>query len=102
MARWLQIGAIEPFDGDDFADYSKQLETNNIFQDESHMTLLNKQLTKRKLGSNNLSSLLSVRKRKSLKDVCLHDRHFEKTYEQVTDILRTSYKPSLNVSACSG
>ncbi|KAK3745991.1 hypothetical protein QZH41_005780 [Actinostola sp. cb2023] len=87
---------IEPFDGEDFADYSERLNTyfiaNNIGQVAADANDATKLAADKKKVAVNIS-VIGKKAYSTIKDLCLPDLPADKTYEQLTEILNNFYKP---------
>ena len=93
-----QFGILEPFDGVDFTDYSERLNSyfvpNNIGQVAADGSATAKrEADKRKVAVT--ISLIGKQMYSTLKDLCLPNLPAEKTYDQLTEILKGYYKPEV-------
>ncbi|XP_048586216.1 uncharacterized protein K02A2.6-like [Nematostella vectensis] len=92
------IGALEPFDGGDFADYSERLNSffvaNNIGQLAAGATEA-EQLAADKKKVAVAISLIGKTTYSTLKDPCLPDLPADKTFHELTTILSGFYKPKV-------
>ena len=93
-----QLGTLEPFDGTDFADYSERLNSyfiaNNIGQvAEDAQEAERRAADKRKVAVT--ISVIGKKTYSTLKDLCLPDLPADKTYEELTEILKGFYKPKV-------
>ena len=98
MAQSFQVGVIEPFDGDDFTDYSERLESYFIANNIGQVAEDASDTTKRAANKKKVAATISVPGKKAystLKDLCLPDLPSEKTYEQIKEILSSYYKPKV-------
>ena len=93
-----QFGILEPFDGVDFTDYSESLNSyfvaNNIGQVAADASdAAKREADKRKVAVT--ISLIGKQTYSTLKDLCLPNLPAEKTYDQLTEILKGYYKPKV-------
>ena len=93
-----QLGTLEPFDGTDIADYSERLNSyfiaNNIGQvAEDAQEAERRAADKRKVAVT--ISVIGKKTYSTLKDLCLPDLPADKTYEELTEILKGFYKPKV-------
>ncbi|XP_068742412.1 uncharacterized protein [Montipora capricornis] len=93
-----QFGILEPFDGVDFTDYSERLTlyfvANNIGQVAADASdAAKREADKRKVAVT--ISLIGKQTYSTLKDLCLPNLPAEKTYDQLTEILKGYYKPKV-------
>ncbi|XP_068707834.1 uncharacterized protein [Montipora foliosa] len=93
-----QFGILEPFDGVDFTDYSERLNSyfvaNNIGQVAADASdAAKREADKRKVAVT--ISLIGKQTYSTLKDLCLPNLPAEKTYDQLTEILKGYYKPKV-------
>ena len=89
-----QFGILEPFDGVDFTDYSERLNSyfvaNNIGQVTADASDAS-DASKREADKRNVAvtiSLIGKQTYSTLKDLCLPHLPAEKTYDQLTEILK--------------
>ena len=93
-----QFGILEPFDGVDFTDCSEGLNSyfmaNNIGQVAADASdAAKREADKRKVAIT--ISLIGKQTYSTLKDLCLPNLPAEKTYDQLTEILKGYYKPKV-------
>ncbi|PFX28231.1 Transposon Tf2-6 polyprotein [Stylophora pistillata] len=91
----LQCGILEPFDGVDFTDYSERLNSyfvaNNLGQYADDATAAVKREADKKKVAVTIS-LIGKAAYSPLKDLCLPA---QKTYDELTEILKSYYKPKV-------
>ncbi|XP_067022224.1 uncharacterized protein [Acropora muricata] len=88
-----QFDILEPFDGVDFTDYSERLNSylNNIGQVTADASdTAKREADKRKVAVTIF--LIGKQTYSTLKDLCLPNLPAEKTYDQLTEILKGYYK----------
>ena len=92
------FGILEPFEGVDFADYSERLNSyfvaNNIGQVADDATAAVKREADKKKVAVTIS-LIGKTAYSTLKDLCLPDLPAQKTYDELTEILKGYYKPKV-------
>ena len=91
-----QFGILEPFDGVGFTDYTERLNSffvaNNIVAADAS-DAAKREADKRKVAVQ--ISLIGKQTYSTLKDLCLPYLPAEKTYDQLTEILKGYYKPKV-------
>ena len=93
-----QFGILEPFDGVDFTDYSKRLNSYFVANDIGQVTADASDTAKREVDKRKVAvtiSLIGKQTYSTLKDLCLPNLPAEKTYDQLTEILKGYYKPKV-------
>ena len=93
-----QIGAIEVFDGDDFADYSERLDSYLLVNNIGTVASDANDATKKAADQQKVAAAISVIGKsayKVLKDLCLPEKPTDKTYVQLKEILHCYYKPKV-------
>ena len=92
------LGILEPFDGSDFADYSERLNSyfiaNNIGQVAEDAGEADRRAADKKKVAVTIS-VIGKKTYSTLKDLCLPDLPADKTYEELTEILKGFYKPKV-------
>ena len=100
------LGILEPFDGSDFADYSERRNlyfiANNIGQVAEDAGEADRRAADKKKVAVTIS-VIGKKTYSTLKDLCLPDLPADKTYEELTEILKGFYKPKvLEVAEITG
>ena len=93
-----QVGTIEPFDGDDFSDYSERLDSYLFANNIGKVAADANEATKKEADRQKVATTISVIGKKAykvLKDLCLPDKPTDKSYQQIKDILTNFYKPKV-------
>ena len=93
-----QVGILEPFDGVDFTDYSERLNSNFVANNIGQVTADASYTAKRGAVKRKVAitiSLIGKQTYSTLKDFCLPNLPAEKTYDQLTEILKGYYKPKV-------
>ena len=91
-----QFGILEPFEGVDFTDYSERLNSYFVANNIGHVTADASDTAKREADNRKVAvtiSLIGKQTYSTLKDLCLPNLPTEKTYDQLTEILKGYYKP---------
>ena len=93
-----RFGVLEPFDGGDFTDYSERLNSyflaNNIGQVAAEAGEAAIQAADKKKVAVTIS-LIGKNTYSTLKDLCLPDLPCDKSYEEITTLLKGFYKPKV-------
>ncbi|XP_068708231.1 uncharacterized protein [Montipora foliosa] len=93
-----QFGILEPFDGVDFTDYSERLNSyfvaNNVGQVAADASDAAKREADKRKNAVTIS-LIGKQTYSTLKDLCLPNLPAEKTFDQLTEILKGYYKPEV-------
>ena len=94
------MGTIEPFDGDDFSDYSERLDSYLFANNIGKVAADANEDTKKEADSQKVATKISVIGKKAykvLKDLCLPEKPTDKSYKhvQLKEILTNFYKPKL-------
>ena len=93
-----QSGTLEPFDGADFTDYSERLNAYFIAHNIGQVAADASEAAKREADKKKVAvtiSLIGKTAYSTLKDLCLPDLPADKTYDQLTQILKDYYKPKV-------
>ena len=93
-----QFGTLEPFDGADFTDYSERLNAYFIAHNIGQVAADASEAAKREADKKKVAvtiSLIGKTAYSTLKDLCLPDLPADKTYDQLTQILKDYYKPKV-------
>ncbi|KXJ08290.1 Retrovirus-related Pol polyprotein from transposon 17.6 [Exaiptasia diaphana] len=93
-----QVGTIEPFDGDDFSDYSERLDSYLFANNIGKVAADANEDTKKEADRQKVATTISVIGKKAykvLKDLCLPEKPTDKSYKQLTEILTNFYKPKV-------
>ena len=93
-----QFGTLEPFDGADFTDYSERLNAYFIAHNIGQVAADASEAAKREADKKKVAvtiSLIGKTAYRTLKDLCLPDLPADKTYDQLTQILKDYYKPKV-------
>ena len=93
-----QFGILEPFDGVDFTDYSERLNSYFVAYNIGQVTADASDTAKREADNRKVAvtiSLIGKQTYSTLKDLCLPNLPTEKTYDQLTEILKGYYKPKV-------
>ena len=89
---------MEPFDGADFTDYSERLNAYFIAHNIGQVAADASEAAKREADKKKVAvtiSLIGKTAYSTLKDLCLPDLPADKTYDQLTQILKDYYKPKV-------
>ena len=92
------LGSLEPFDGVDFADYSERFNSYFVANNIGQLTSDANEAARRAADKKKVAVTITVIGKKTystLKDLCLPDLPADKSYEEVTRILKEFYKPKV-------
>lgn len=92
------LGSIEPFDGDDFADYSERLDSYLFANKIGEVASDANEATKKAADYQKVATAISVigkQAYKTLKDLCLPEKPTDKSYGQLKETLSNYYKPKV-------
>ena len=93
-----QFGILEPFYGVDFTDYSERLNSYFVANNTGQVTADASDTAKREADKRKVAvtiSLIGKQTYTTLKDLCLPNLPAEKTYDQLTEILKGYYRPKV-------
>ena len=93
-----QFGTLELFDGADFTDYNERLKAYFITHNIGQVAADASEAAKREADEKKVTvtiSFIGKTPYSTLKDLCLPDLPADKTYDQVTQILKDYYKPKV-------
>ncbi|CAH3147334.1 unnamed protein product, partial [Porites evermanni] len=93
-----QFGTLEPLDGADFTDYSERLNAYFIAHNIGQVAADTSEAAKREADKKIVAvtiSMIGKTAYSTLKDLCLPDLPADKTYDQLTQILKDYYKPKV-------
>ena len=93
-----QFDVLEPFDGVDFTDYSERLNSYFVANNIGQVTADASDTAKREADKRKVAvtiSLIGKQTYSTLTDLCLPNLPAEKTYDQLTEILKGYYKPKV-------
>ena len=91
-----QFGILEPFDGVHFTDYSERLNSYFVANNIGQVAADASNAAKREADKGKVAvtiSLIGKQTYSTLKDLCLPNLPAEKTYDQLTDILKAITDP---------